>query len=115
MFLQLNSADGAGRLGGIGRGGCGAFHGQIFPLGLSLEQAKGGFLKQEASARGKCFRNGVVDGINSSVKNWCDLYKFPGFPWPANFREGNAQLRGKSCRLMVVAGENNVDEGMGGR
>ncbi|KAK8985928.1 hypothetical protein V6N11_037649 [Hibiscus sabdariffa] len=69
MFLQLNSADGAGRLGGIGRGGCGAFHGQIFPLGLSLEQAKGGFLKQEASARGKCFRNGVVDGINSSVKN----------------------------------------------
>ncbi|KAK8718002.1 hypothetical protein V6N13_045252 [Hibiscus sabdariffa] len=69
MFLQLNSADGAGRLGGGGGGG-GAFHGQVFPLGLSLEQAKGGFLKQEeASGRGKRFRDGVVDGRTSSVKN----------------------------------------------
>ncbi|KAK8674481.1 hypothetical protein V6N13_112770 [Hibiscus sabdariffa] len=67
MFLQLNSADGAGRLGGIGGGGGGAFHGQVFPLGLSLEQAKGGFLKQEeASGRGKRFRD---DGRTSSVKN----------------------------------------------
>ncbi|KAL4375949.1 hypothetical protein GQ457_02G003510 [Hibiscus cannabinus] len=69
MFLQLNSADGAGRLGSIGGGGggAGAFHGQVFPLGLSLEQTKGGFLKQEeASGRGKRFRD---DGRTSSVKN----------------------------------------------
>ncbi|KAK8993678.1 hypothetical protein V6N11_007903 [Hibiscus sabdariffa] len=63
MFLQLNSTDGAGHLGGIGGGGCGTFHGQVFPLGLSLEQAKGGFLKQEeASGRGKRFHDGFVDG-----------------------------------------------------
>ncbi|KAE8665421.1 Transcription factor UNE12 [Hibiscus syriacus] len=67
MFLQLNSADGAGHLGG---GGGGAFHGQVFPLGLSLEQGKGGFLKQEeASGSGKRFSDRVVDGRASSVKN----------------------------------------------
>ncbi|KAG8489639.1 hypothetical protein CXB51_017625 [Gossypium anomalum] len=70
MFLHLNSADGAGHLGRIGGGGGGAFHGQVFPLGLSFEQGKGGFLKQEeASARGKRFREGVVDGRTASVKN----------------------------------------------
>ncbi|MBA0733121.1 hypothetical protein Gogos_017161 [Gossypium gossypioides] len=70
MFLHLNSADGAGHLGRIGGGGGGAFHGQVFPLGLSLEQGKGGFLKQEeASGSGKRFREGVVDGRTASVKN----------------------------------------------
>ncbi|KAK8570131.1 hypothetical protein V6N13_002829 [Hibiscus sabdariffa] len=70
MFLQLNSADGSGHLGAIGSGGGGAFHGQVFPLGLSLEQGKGGFLKQEeASGSCKRFRDGVVDGRASSVKN----------------------------------------------
>ncbi|XP_012441601.1 transcription factor UNE12 isoform X2 [Gossypium raimondii] len=70
MFLHLNSADGAGHLGRIGGGGGGAFHGQVFPLGLSLEQGEGGFLKQEeASGRGKRFREGVVDGRTASVKN----------------------------------------------
>ncbi|KAB2075518.1 hypothetical protein ES319_A07G226800v1 [Gossypium barbadense] len=70
MFLHLNSADGAGHLGRIGVGGGGAFHGQVFPLGLSLEQGKGGFLKQEeASGSGKRFREGVVDGRTASVKN----------------------------------------------
>ncbi|GMI69332.1 PERICYCLE FACTOR TYPE-B 1, unfertilized embryo sac 12 [Hibiscus trionum] len=65
MFLQLNSADGAGHLGGIGGGGGGAFHGQVFPLGLSLEQGKGGFFKQaEASGSDKRFRDGA-----SSVRN----------------------------------------------
>ncbi|MBA0822363.1 hypothetical protein Goarm_019169, partial [Gossypium armourianum] len=38
--------------------------------GLSLEQGKGGFLKQEeASGSGKRFREGVVDGRTASVKN----------------------------------------------
>ncbi|KAG8485496.1 hypothetical protein CXB51_021736 [Gossypium anomalum] len=67
MFLQLSSGDGAAHIGGIGGG---AFHGQVFPLGLSLEQGKGGFLKpEEASGSGKRFRNGVVDDRASSVKN----------------------------------------------
>ncbi|KAH1128956.1 hypothetical protein J1N35_000334 [Gossypium stocksii] len=71
MFLQLNSADGAGHLGRIGGGGGGAFLGQAFPLGLSLEQGKGGFSKQdEASGSGKRFREGMVDGRTAaSVKN----------------------------------------------
>ncbi|KAL1163060.1 hypothetical protein V6Z11_A07G243200 [Gossypium hirsutum] len=70
MFLHLNSADGAGHLGRIGVGGGGAFHGQVFPLGLSLKQGKGGFLKQEeASGSGKRFREGMVDGRTASVKN----------------------------------------------
>ncbi|KAE8730657.1 Transcription factor bHLH7 [Hibiscus syriacus] len=75
MFLQLNSADGAGHLSGIGGGGGGAFHGQVFPLGLSLEQGKGGFLKQEeASGSGKLFNDGVVVGRASSI--------FHGQPMP---------------------------------
>ncbi|KAK8283151.1 hypothetical protein V6Z12_D08G075500 [Gossypium hirsutum] len=70
MFLQLSSGDGAAHIGGIGGGGGGAFHGQVFPLGLSLEQGKGGFLKpEEASGSGKRFRNGVVDDRAPSVKN----------------------------------------------
>ncbi|MBA0853242.1 hypothetical protein Goshw_015164 [Gossypium schwendimanii] len=70
MFLQLSSGDGGAHIGGIGGGGGGAFHGQVFPLGLSLEQGKGGFLKpEEASGSGKRFRNGVVDDRASSVKN----------------------------------------------
>lgn len=70
MFLQLSSGDGAAHIGGIGGGGGGPFHGQVFPLGLSLEQGKGGFLKpEEASGSGKRFRNGVVDDRASSVKN----------------------------------------------
>ncbi|XWS36366.1 hypothetical protein CRYUN_Cryun20dG0079000 [Craigia yunnanensis] len=79
MMLQLSSGDGAGHLSAIGGGGGGAFHGQIFPLGLSLEQGKGGFLKhEEASGSGKRFRDEVVDGRVSSVKN-----VFHGQPMPA--------------------------------
>ncbi|XVE73023.1 hypothetical protein DITRI_Ditri11bG0084800 [Diplodiscus trichospermus] len=70
MILQLNSGDGAGQLGAIGGGGGGAFHAQVFPLGLSLDQGKGGFLKpEEASGSGKRFRDEVVDGRASFVKN----------------------------------------------
>ncbi|KAF3951761.1 hypothetical protein ACB098_10G180400 [Castanea mollissima] len=65
MMLQLSSGD----LGG-GGGGSAGFHGQVFPLGLSLEQGKGGFMKpEEASGSGKRFRDDVVDGRASSMKN----------------------------------------------
>lgn len=67
MMLQLSSGDGSGHMGAVGGGG---FHGG-FPLGLSLEQGKAGFLKtEEASGSGKRFRDDVVvDSRNSSVKN----------------------------------------------
>ncbi|KAE8723705.1 Transcription factor bHLH7 [Hibiscus syriacus] len=61
MFLQLSSGECAGHIGGIEGG---AFQGQVFPLGLSLE---------ETSGSGKLFRNGVDDDRASSVKN-----VFPG-------------------------------------
>ncbi|CAK7346490.1 unnamed protein product [Dovyalis caffra] len=68
MMLQLSSGDGSGHisaLGGAPGGGGAGFHG--FPLGLSLEQGKGGFLKpEEASGSGKRFRDEIVDG---RVKN----------------------------------------------
>ncbi|KAK8565344.1 hypothetical protein V6N13_020465 [Hibiscus sabdariffa] len=80
MFLQLSSGGVTGHIGAIGGGGGGAFHGQVFPLGLSLEQGKGGFLKpEEASGSGKRFRDEVVDGRASSAKN-----VFHGQPVPAS-------------------------------
>ncbi|GLU03602.1 hypothetical protein SLE2022_207920 [Rubroshorea leprosula] len=70
MMLQLSSGDGSGHLSGIGGGAGTTFHGQVFPLGLSLDQGKGGFLKpDESSGSGKRFRDEVVDGRASSVKN----------------------------------------------
>ncbi|KAM1007625.1 hypothetical protein ACFX2A_004259 [Malus domestica] len=66
MMLQLNSGNGSGHIGGGG----GGFHGGVFPLGLSLEQGKAGFLKhEEASGSGKRFQDDVVDSRGSSVKN----------------------------------------------
>lgn len=69
MMLQLSSGDTSGHMAAIGGGGAG-FHGSVFPLGLSLEQGKAGFLKPEdASGSGKRFRDDLVDGRASSVKN----------------------------------------------
>lgn len=69
MMLQLNSGEGTGHLGG-------GFH---FPLGLSLEQGKGGFLKMdEASGSGKRFRDDIVDNRPSSVRPG-----FHGQPMPS--------------------------------
>ncbi|KAF5741859.1 transcription factor UNE12-like [Tripterygium wilfordii] len=72
MMLQLSSGDGSAHIGG----GAGAYHGSVFPLGLSLDQGKGGgggggvFLKPEdASGSGKRFRDEVVDGRAPSAKN----------------------------------------------
>ena len=65
MMLKLSFDD----LGG-GGGGSGGFHRQVFPLGLSLEQRKGGFLKpEEAFSNSKRFRDDVIDGRASSMKN----------------------------------------------
>ena len=65
MMLQLSSGD-----LGDGGGGSGGFHGQVFPLGLSLEQRKEGFLKpEEASSNGKRFQDDVVNGRALSMKN----------------------------------------------
>ncbi|KAI3749451.1 hypothetical protein L2E82_20063 [Cichorium intybus] len=72
MMLQLSSAgDGSGHhhLGGgmVGAGGGGGGGGFHFPLGLSLEHGKGGFLKMDdASGSGKRFRDDVVDSRVSS-------------------------------------------------
>lgn len=67
MVLQLNSGDGSGHVGV----GAGANFQPVFPLGLSLDQGKtAGFLKpDEASGSGKRFREDVVDGSASTVKN----------------------------------------------
>ncbi|KAF2325283.1 hypothetical protein GH714_026105 [Hevea brasiliensis] len=79
MMLQLSSGDGSSHmttLGGGGGGGGAGFHG--FPLGLSLDQGKGGFLKpEEASGSGKRFRDDVGDGRATTVKN-----VFHGQPMP---------------------------------
>ncbi|XP_031269946.1 transcription factor UNE12 [Pistacia vera] len=70
MMLQLSSGDGSSHLSALGGGVSGGFHGQVFPLALSLEQGKGGFLKpEEASGSGKRFREELVDGRASTVKN----------------------------------------------
>ncbi|KAJ4726798.1 transcription factor UNE12-like [Melia azedarach] len=59
MMLQLSSGDGSGHISALGGGVSGGFHGQGFPLGLSLEQGKGGFLKpEEASGSGKAVFHG---------------------------------------------------------
>lgn len=83
MMLQLGSGDGSGHLGGVGGIGVGlgvgigggygvGGGGGGFPLGLSLEQGKGGY--SDASGSGKRFhRDDVVDSRNSSIKavtNW---------------------------------------------
>ncbi|CAI9785707.1 unnamed protein product [Fraxinus pennsylvanica] len=80
MMLQLRSGDCSGHLRGMGVGlgvgigsayGGGAGGGGVgFPLGLSLEQGKGGFMKMDdASGSGKRFLDDVVDSrAASSVK-----------------------------------------------
>ncbi|PSR94831.1 Transcription factor like [Actinidia chinensis var. chinensis] len=76
MMLQLSSGDGSAHLGGVGGGG-----GFVFPLGLSLDQGKPGFMKvDEASGNSKRFCEGFVDGraSSSAVKN-----AFSGQPMPS--------------------------------
>lgn len=68
MMLQLSSGDGSGHMVGLEAGG--PYHAPVFPLGLSLDQGGGGFLKpEEGSGSGKRFREEVVDGRAHSIKN----------------------------------------------
>ncbi|KAE8686165.1 Transcription factor UNE12 [Hibiscus syriacus] len=89
MFLQLNSADGAGHLGGISGGGGDAFHGQ------------------EASGRGKRFSDGVVDGRASSVKNIFHGQPMPGTvsaaPHPPTMRPRVRARRGQATDPHSIA------------
>ncbi|CBI17928.3 hypothetical protein PVL29_008317 [Vitis rotundifolia] len=63
MVLQLGSGEGSGHIAG-------GYQGTMFPLGLRLEQGKSSFLKPEdASGSGKRFREEVIDGRASTVKN----------------------------------------------
>ncbi|CAL5432861.1 unnamed protein product [Camellia sinensis] len=87
MMLQLSSGDASHHLvgGGGGGGGGGGFHGGgVFPLGLSLDQGKPGFMKMDKA--NNRFREDVVDGrvSSSSVKNVCvpNCSAFPGQTMP---------------------------------
>ncbi|XP_042516925.1 transcription factor UNE12 [Macadamia integrifolia] len=80
MVLQLSSGEGSTHVRSAGGGG---YQGAttVFPLGLSLEQGKTGFVKpEEASGSGKRFLEGV-DGKLPSGKNDRDSVQlmFPGF------------------------------------
>ncbi|CAN4093689.1 unnamed protein product [Withania somnifera] len=92
MMLQLNSGDGSGQFSGVGLGvGGGGFHshggGGSFPLGLSLEQGKGGFLKMDdVAAPGRRFRDDVVDSrASSSVKPGFHGQPMPSMPHPLQY------------------------------
>ncbi|KAA8550806.1 hypothetical protein F0562_002490 [Nyssa sinensis] len=71
MLLQLSSGDGSAHIGELDViGGRGGYHGSVFPLGLSLDQGKAGFMKvDDASASGNRFREDVVDVRAHSVKS----------------------------------------------
>ncbi|CAA3003231.1 transcription factor UNE12 [Olea europaea subsp. europaea] len=71
MMMQLNSGNSSMHLGGVGVGLGGSYGGGAgggFPLGLSLEQRTGGFMKMDdASSSGKRFHDDVVDSRASSA------------------------------------------------
>ncbi|XP_077248052.1 transcription factor UNE12-like isoform X2 [Tasmannia lanceolata] len=77
MVLQLGSSgEGSGQVAG------GGFQGAVYPLGLSLEQGHGGFLKpEEVSGSGKRFRDDVEGKASGKIEreamNLTSL--FPGF------------------------------------
>ncbi|KAL8150282.1 hypothetical protein V2J09_020090 [Rumex salicifolius] len=63
MFLQLSSGETSDHLAG-------SFHQPSFPLGLSLEQGRGGFFNPDAAIHGvKRFSNDLMDSRPNSTKN----------------------------------------------
>ena len=57
------SGEGSGHIAG-------GYQGTMFPLGLRLEEGKSSFLKPEdTSGSGKRFREDVIDGRSSTMKN----------------------------------------------
>ncbi|KAL3328529.1 hypothetical protein AABB24_015973 [Solanum stoloniferum] len=112
MMLQLNSGDGSGQFTGVGLGvglGGGGFHGHgggaSFPLGLSLEQGKGGFLKMDdVSAPGRRFRDDVVDSrASSSVKPGFHGQPMPSMPHPPAIRPRVRARRGQATDPHSIA------------
>ncbi|KAK9280793.1 hypothetical protein L1049_003682 [Liquidambar formosana] len=104
MVLQLSSGDGSGH---VGVGGGAGFHGPVFPLGLSLEQGKtAGFMKpDEASGSGKRFREDVVDGRASTVKNAYHGQPMPStvVPHPPTIRPRVRARRGQATDPHSIA------------
>lgn len=105
MMLQLSSGDGSGHIPAVGGPGSG-FPGSVFPLGLSLEQGKAGFLKpEEASGSGKRFRDDIVDGRASTVKNVFHGQPIPGTlaPHPPAMRPRVRARRGQATDPHSIA------------
>ncbi|XP_059298489.1 transcription factor UNE12 isoform X1 [Lycium ferocissimum] len=125
MMLQLNSGDGSGQFSGVGLGvglgGGGGYHhhhhhhhhgggGGSFPLGLSLEQGKSGFLKMDdmstaaAAAPGRRFRDDVVDSrASSSVKPGFHGQPMPSMPHPPAIRPRVRARRGQATDPHSIA------------
>ncbi|KAJ4956790.1 hypothetical protein NE237_013573 [Protea cynaroides] len=115
MVLQLSSGEASGHLPSSG-----GYQGTttVFPLGLSLEQVKTGFVKlEEASGSGKRFPEGV-DAKLPSAKNERDSVQltnlFPGFGyvqahsvWPAA-PQLHQPFNGHSTQLAVPAAPHSV-------
>ncbi|XP_065861040.1 transcription factor UNE12 [Euphorbia lathyris] len=109
MMLQLSSGDGSSHMttfGAAAGGGPAGFHG--FPLGLSLDQGKGGFLKPEdASGSGKRFRDEVVDGRANTMKNVFHGQPLPGTvasaPHPPTMRPRVRARRGQATDPHSIA------------
>ncbi|KAF8392292.1 hypothetical protein HHK36_022634 [Tetracentron sinense] len=75
MVLQLSSGDGSGHVAG------GGFQGTVFPLGLSLEQGKSGFLKPEdSSGSGKRFREDLNGKASSGMNERDSMHMTSLFP-----------------------------------
>ncbi|XP_058105457.1 transcription factor UNE12 isoform X1 [Magnolia sinica] len=104
MSLQLNSGDGSGQVTG------GGFQPAVFPLGLSLEQGKGGFLKpEEESGSGKRFREDGAEAAKASGKmerdsgHLASLFPSFGHVQPHLIRPNHAQTFHGQATIGVVA------------
>ncbi|KAL2554430.1 Transcription factor UNE12 [Forsythia ovata] len=112
MMLQLGLGDGSDHLGGVG---IGAFHhggvaaGGGFPLGLSLEQGRGGFMKMDdSSGSGNRFRDDVVDSrASSSLKGGFHgspmSTRVPSMPNPPAMRPRVRARRGQATDPHSIA------------
>lgn len=111
MMLQLSSGDGSAHLGGGGGGGGGGFHGSVFPLGLSLDQGKPGFMKMdEAAGNSRRFCEDVGgDGrsLSSSMKNTFSGQPIPNtvgaMPHPPSIRPRVRARRGQATDPHSIA------------
>ncbi|OIT08159.1 PREDICTED: transcription factor UNE12 [Nicotiana attenuata] len=114
MMLQLNSGDASGQFSGmglgVGLGGGGGFHhpsqSGSFPLGLSLEGGKSGFMKMDdvSAVPGRRFRDDVVDSrASSSVKPGFHGQPMPSMPHPPAIRPRVRARRGQATDPHSIA------------